>query len=865
MADGTLIFDTKIDDSGAKAEIKQFQKEFNKSASGADKLNKELKNTAKSASKAHADIKPLDNEIDKAAKSAKKLDGNLSGIVGGSLKKIGGMMIAAFSVGQVVELGKEAVGLASDLQEVQNVVDTAFGDMANQCEEFAKSSIESFGMSELKAKQFSSTYMAMGKGSGLEAQKAADMALGAAARIGDIASFYNKSFEEADTMMKSIWTGETESLKQIGVVMTEVNLQQHAHTQGIKKSYSEMTQAEKIALRYSYVMEQTALAQGDFKKTSGSWANQTRMLKENFDSIKASLGTAFIQTLTPVVKMLNSLVISLQTVADKVKEITADLFGEQKLPDSGAGEEAAAIAEMANAQEDYNGALEKTSKEQERQLAGFDKLNKLSDKQDATNANIDIPTQTQQVQSSNKEIEETESKLSSLKDTLNNFFGPFLAEFAPLKNRFKELGESFKNLFSGVKNPLKEWFNEDFSALTQSLSSSIGAILAGSLDSVLLVIQGTFDELLTPIITGWVKDYLPVITDVATKTSDFLGKAFKDVKRIFDNVFTGGILPVFNLVSNVVTGVFKTIKELWDEYGAEIFAELEESWDGVIENIDTLWAELEPFVQWVTEELGTLWTEHLQPLFKELGALIAELWVGLNNMWQNLLQPVFNWLIKTVLPPLKTAFQRAWNIIKPILTGIINLFKGIIKVAKGVVQFFSGLFSTDLDKAFEGIKSIFSGFVDGLGGIFTAIANPLIAFVENFINNIIDGINLVLVPLEKLNGTEILGKKINVHRIEPVVLDRIPMPKLATGTVVPANYGEFAAILGDNKREPEIVSPLSVMKQAVAEVLAEMGIEVIVDNHLFLDSDEVTNVFVKKHNQIVRKTGKTPLKGVKAT
>lgn len=867
MVDGTLIFDTKIDSSGIKNSTQKLNKELNKSASGAGKLNKELKSTSKSAGKVHAEIKPLDTEIKSAANSAKKLDTNLGSIVGGSLKKIGGMMLAAFSVRQIVEFGKEAVGLASDLQEVQNVVDTAFGDMANQCEEFAKSSIKSFGMSELKAKQFSSTYMAMGKGSGLEAQKAADMALGATARIGDIASFYNKSFEEADTMMKSIWTGETESLKRIGVVMTEVNLQQHAHTQGIKKSYSEMTQAEKIALRYSYVMEQTALAQGDFEKTSGSWANQTRILKENFDSIKASLGTAFIQTLTPVVQMLNGLVGSLQTVADKVKEITAEMFGEQQLLDTGAGAEAEAIAEMTNAQDDYTGAIEETTKAQDRQLAGFDKLNKLSDNKNASNASaeIDIAQSASKVKSTNEEIQKTDSSLKALKDRLKNFFAPFLSEFAPLKSRFKNLGDSFKNLFSKVENPLKKWFSEDFSALIASLGGTLGILLFGHLDTALLMFQGAFDELFAPIITGLLTDFLPVITDVLTQASDLAGKVFGDIKQYVDDVFVGAILPVYKVVSTVITDLFVTLKELWEEYGEQIFNELEESWNGLIEILDIVWAELEPFIQWVCDEATALWTEHLQPVFKELGAFFAEVWVMLNNLWQNCLQPFVAFIVEKALPPIKKALERLWNIVKPIITGGIDGIKAVITTAKGLVQFLSGVFSGDLEKTLGGLKTMFSSWFNSITNVIELFINPIIAAIENFINNCIDGINLLLAPLEKLNGLEVFGKPINVQQIDNVTLKRVSIPKLATGTVVPANYGQFLSILGDNTREPEVVSPLSTMKQAVAEVLAEMGFNVEVINHLYLDSDEVTDVFIKKHNKIVKTTGKTPLKGVKAT
>lgn len=247
---------------------------------------------------------------------------------------VGIALSAAFVVDKIIEFGKEAVSLASDMQEVQNVVETAFGSMSYKCEEFAKTSIETLGMSKLAAKQFSSTYMAMGRGSGMALEEAADMALGATKRIGDIASFYNKSFEEVDTMLKSIWTGETESLKEIGVVMTQTNLQQFAYTQGINKKISAMTQAEQIQLRYAYVMEQTALAEGDFAKTSNSWANQTRILSERWKEFLSIVGSGLIEVLLPVVKFLNKVLEILILIAEGIGYVFSMITGKNPNDDT---------------------------------------------------------------------------------------------------------------------------------------------------------------------------------------------------------------------------------------------------------------------------------------------------------------------------------------------------------------------------------------------------------------------------------------------------------------------------------------------------------------------------------------------------
>lgn len=296
--------------------------------------------------------------------------------ISASVKKLAATVGIAFGVSGLIKFGKEAINLSSDIQEVQNVVDVAFGSMSNMVEDFTATSIEKFGMSELSAKRTASTYMAMSKGMGLYGKEAAQMAIDAAARTGDIASFYNMKQEEADTLLKSIWTGETESLKRIGVVMTETNLQQYALEKGIRKSISAMNQQEKTLLRYAFVMEQTSLAAGDFERTQDSWANQTRILQENFKQLLSILGTGLIQMLTPALQMLNRLIARLIEFAKKFQYVTAVLFGKQTLPDKSAS----AMEDAAAAQNDYAKATKNAEDAQKGFLSGLDEITTLSDK-----------------------------------------------------------------------------------------------------------------------------------------------------------------------------------------------------------------------------------------------------------------------------------------------------------------------------------------------------------------------------------------------------------------------------------------------------------------------------------------------------
>lgn len=310
----------------------------------------------------------------------------------GTIEKIGAAIGVAFGVSVLVNFGKAAINLASDLQEVQNVVDVAFGDMSYKIEEFSKTAIEQFGISELSAKKTASTYMAMAKGMGIASDVGSDMAIQLTALSADMASFYNVSQEMADTALKSIFTGETETLKQYGIVMTEVNLEQYALSQGITKSISAMTQQEKTMLRYQFVLEQTALAQGDFVRTQDSWANQTRVLQERWKEMQTTFGEAFIVLGQLVLPVVNAIVKGLTSIANITKVAftnLAALFGKEiATGEEETNQTAQNIEQQTENQKELNKAVKKG-------IAGFDEINLLAEEtaksqEDSANSSQDI-------------------------------------------------------------------------------------------------------------------------------------------------------------------------------------------------------------------------------------------------------------------------------------------------------------------------------------------------------------------------------------------------------------------------------------------------------------------------------------------
>lgn len=262
-------------------------------------------------------------------KDLKGIAGSAQQTAANAFKPVGRIIGAALAGGALIKFTKDCLDLGSDLTEVQNVVDTTFGSMSSRADEFATSALETFGISEKVAKQYMGTLGAMSKSMGFSTSEAYNMAEAVTGLTGDVASFYNLSSDEAFDKLKSIWTGETETLKSIGVLLTQTNLDQYALNNGFGKTTAKMTEQEKVLLRYQYTLSALSDASGDFAKTQDSWANQTRILSLQFDSLKTTLGQGFINLFTPILQVINSLLAKLSLLANKFKEFTTLLMGDR--------------------------------------------------------------------------------------------------------------------------------------------------------------------------------------------------------------------------------------------------------------------------------------------------------------------------------------------------------------------------------------------------------------------------------------------------------------------------------------------------------------------------------------------------------
>ena len=292
MADGQVVFEITGDDQKINQTVKQVT----------SNIQSESKKWDQAAGQATGDIENSFGQM-------------VSGIVG----KLTAAGISAI----VLNWGKAAIDAASDLQEVQNVVDTVFGEGSKQIDAWAQNAAEKFGLTETMAKKFTSTLGAMMKSSGLAGKEIIGMSTDLAGLAADMASFYNLDFETAFEKIRAGISGETMPLKQLGINMSVANLEAFALAQGLEKTFSEMDQGEQTMLRYQYLMQATADAQGDFEKTSDGFANAQRRIQASLESIKTSVGKLLIEPFSQAAA----------GVADFLAKISADMMPDKTVLD----------------------------------------------------------------------------------------------------------------------------------------------------------------------------------------------------------------------------------------------------------------------------------------------------------------------------------------------------------------------------------------------------------------------------------------------------------------------------------------------------------------------------------------------------
>lgn len=475
------------------------------------------------------DSSQIVNQLTGASNKASK---QATSIFSGMGKKIAG----ALSIAALAKFTKDCIEVGSNVTEVQNVVDTAFKDLAGSADEWASNAMTNFGLSELSAKKYMGVFGQMSNAMGITGKAALDMAENVTGLTGDVASFYNLSTDEAYTKLKSIWTGETETLKDLGVVMTQTNLDQYALNNGFGKTTAKMTEQEKVMLRFQYVTSALSNATGDFAKTQDSWANQTRILSLRFEQLKASLGKGFIALFTPILRGFNSLLAGLQKVADGfasfVQMLTgADIsssMGSISADIAGIGDDAGGAADNVSGIGD---AAKKTAKDIEKSLAGFDQINKLTEPTDDSSDSSGSTGGTSSGIRSVDLVPDVSGSTSNVSSAISDMADKVKKALEPLK------AISFDNLITSLDNLKKA---------AQPLTDKLFAGL-----------EWAYYNIFVPLAKWTIEDLLPAFLDVLAGCLDVLNSALDALKPLWMWAWDNFLEPVASWTGGVIVDVLK--------------------------------------------------------------------------------------------------------------------------------------------------------------------------------------------------------------------------------------------------------------------------------------------------------------------
>ena len=744
-----------------------------------------------------------------------------------AFKPLGKLIGSALAVGAIAKFTKECLDLGSDLTEVQNVVDTTFKTMNNAVNDFAMNAMKTYGMSETLAKQYIGTLGAMSKSMGFSEQASYDMATAVTGLAGDVASFYNLSTDEAFNKLKSIWTGETETLKSIGVLLTQTNLDQYALNNGFGKTTANMTEQQKVMLRYQYTMSALADAQGDFAKTSGSWANQTRILTLQFEALKATLGQGFINLFTPIIQMVNSLIGRLQVLANQFKAFTELFMGDS----SGGGSGIAGIASDAtNAAAGLDGVSDSAKAAAKAcGLLSIDELNVISDTGSSDAGSTSAGTESADTgvgAIDQTQVETARGLIYDLLDAAETVGKYFKDKFgANITTAFDRIGKPlwkvrniFREVFADCKNlaePLTTWLNGDFTVFTQTAIDSTGIIVSRLLDTFSTVFADIWDCSVYPFLTKMLEDGLPRMTQFATGSTEALTEMFVQTDDLFNQAWSEGAVPAMEQLTTIWTDCMDSLGACWDIYGQPALSGLKDAFTNTGTVLGNVWTNIiKPVWDNFMVTTDAFRQNHLKPLVDECLSFIGELITGALSIYNDFICPLVSMLSEVLAPVITDVlFNKVVSVMSTIWGITTDVFTGFVKKIKGIVEFITGVFTGDWEKAWQGIKDIFQGTWDMMvSGVLKGAINLILSAINGMISGIVAGVNTLIRALNKLQIdvpdwiTNLTGMETFGFHLDEITAPQIPM--LAQGGYVGANQPQLA-VIGDNKREGEIVSPES--------------------------------------------------------
>lgn len=684
---------------------------------------------------------------------------------------------------------------------------------------------------------------------------------------------YKKSLSSVDSEQKKVSSSAKKSSNDIGKVSKSCKSATKS-TGGLMRSLRLL----KMSLMFSIAFKAFGAVTDGIKtgiqnlaQYSGDFNKSMSALKSSLTQFKNAIGTAFVPLITVAVPYLVTFINHLTNAITTFGRFIAALTGQKT------------FIKAKEVQEDYAKSLDKSAKSAKNAIYSFDKLETVQQKENTGNA--DISDMFEEVSIDSKILSAVQKLREALKPLIERakelkdiFVGGFFDGLGDYEPRLENINESLKSIGKSIS----EIFSDPsvtgaFNKMLDSWSYALGQIV-GSIASVGITIA----QNLTGGIAMWldsdkerIKNYLVNLFDINSEIATMVGNMWSSIAYAFEafggengqrvtaallGIVTEAFMSISELslkltrdLINIITQPFidnkESIKSALDGLLGVIADVLETLKDSVVETFavfNTVYDEhikpffdsvadgmsklvavflevfqtyLLPALQVFAEKFEKVFKEHIQPMLNDFMKLIGKVFDLLKAFWENILSPLLEFLIRTFGPSISFLLETVGSAVLDAIGVIADAIKGLIKVLGGIIDFLTGVFTGDWELAWQGICDVFSG----VGEVLTAIANGIIGVIETMVNAVIKGVNICIDALNSLDFSipswvpGIGGKSFGLNLPQ---MPEAKLPRLATGTVVPPTSGEFAAILGDNNRETEVVSPLSTIEKALENVMS---------------------------------------------
>lgn len=515
-------------------------------------------------------------------------------------------------------------------------------------------------------------------------------------------------------------------------------------------------------------------------------------------------------------------------------------------------------------------------------------------------------------------IDSFKKKIGEIADVIKKSFtegfesGLGEVNFDKIREHATGIKESLKGIFTDpdVKNAMTTWVKNVSYALGEvtgsfaSIGSTIAELVLGSIDGYLdrnadfireklvsifdirgqsALILSNFMATLADIFSvfrseeakGIGSDLIAIFTNSFLELLELSAKFGKDLIEAMTKPITDNKDEIKEALNNLlsivgdwtedvkefINDMFKSVQEAYDEHIAPALKNISDGFNKVFKSIlDSYNEYLAPTLKNISDKMGELMDGPMGDMIKKVTELVSKVVGGISEIWNRTLAPFIAWVTRTFAPFFAVALENVTDVVYGLLGSVYSVIGSIIGIFSGLVDYIFGSFTGNWSRAWNGVRTIFKSVLDSLVGIAKTPINLIINLINGMLRGLQSGLNAAVKSLNKISvkipkWVPIYGGSNFGINLKSVSLPKIP--RLATGTVVPANYGEFAAILGDNKRETEVVSPLSTMKQAMKEALKESG-----SNNggttilkVYLEGKQVYQEVVKQNNQNTRRTG----------